>query len=196
MRRRRIGLAVAAVAAAAVAAPVQAATGHSSITDVSGDANGTDSRPYGGPGPTDEQAGPVSIPALDITAAAIVHGTTARPNDTVTVRLLQADPTMAQGITVTIATPGCSHVTIEWESSYDGALLAGCHGTQRAYLSSPRFNGDTLTFTLPSPLPRWLPAGTKVTRLDVQSTTDVELWPVGALYPPGDYASGAIDTTF
>lgn len=188
MRRKNIGLAAAALAtaAAATAGPVQATTGHTSITDVTGDANGIDSRFYGGPVPKDTQADAASIAALDVTAASLV-------DDKVVVQMLKADPTMGQLVIVTLATPKCDHVQIEWQSTYDGIMVAGCHGTQRAYADGPRYNGNNLTFTLPSPLPRWLPAGTTVSRIDVQTQGYVDVV-LGALTPPVDYASGAVDT--
>lgn len=188
MRRTTIGLVAATVAsiAAAGSTPVQATTNHASITDVSGDANGIDSRFYGGPVPKDTQADPVSIAALDVTGASLV-------GDKIAVQLLKADPSMSQLVIVTLATPKCDHVQVEWESGYDGIMVAGCHGTQRAYADGPRYAGNTLTFTLPSPLPRWLPSGTKVSRLDVQTQGYVDV-AVGALTPPADFASGAVDT--
>lgn len=189
MRGTTIGMAAAAIAtiAAATAVPTQAVTGHASITDVSGDANGVDGRFIGGPVPKDTEAGPVSVPALDITGANLV-------GDKVVVQLLTADPSMAQLVIVTLATPKCDHVQIEWQSSYDGIMVSGCHGTQRAYADGPRYSGNNLTFTLPSPLPRWLPAGTKVSRLDVQTQGYVDVV-LGALTPPIDFASGSIDGT-
>jgi len=191
MPRTTIGLAAAAIAtlAAVAGAPAQATTSHTSITDPTGDANGLDARFYNAtaPGPTDVAADPASIAALDITGATLVR-------DTVVVTLGKADPTMAQMAIITLATPKCDHVQIEWESNYDGVLVTGCHGTQRAYAKAPRFSGNTLTFTLPSPLPRWLPAGTKVSRIDVQTQAFVDLL-TAAITPPADYASGAVDTT-
>ena len=191
MPRTTIGLAAAAIAtlAAVAAVPVQAAAGHASITDPTGDANGLDSRFYtaAAPGPNDVSTDPASIAALDITGATLVR-------DTVVVTLSKADPTMSQLAIITLATPKCGHVQIEWQSSYDGILVAGCHGTQRAYAKGPRFSGNTMTFTLPSPLPRWLPAGTKISRLDVQTQAYVDLL-TAAITPPADYASGSVDTT-
>lgn len=189
MRRTSIGFAAAALATvpAVIAMPVHASAARTSITDVTGDANGTDPRIYGGgPWPENVQTAPVSNPSLDLTGASLVQ-------DKVTLQLVQADAATARDIVVTLATPKCDHVTITWESTYEPALLAGCHGTQRLAIAGPKFGAGTLTFTLPSPLPRWLPAGTTVNRLDVQASGDVD-WKVGAVFPPGDYASGALDT--
>jgi len=189
MRRTGFGLAAAALAtiAGVAAGPVHATTSTTSITDVTGDANGVDARFYGGPVPKDTQAGPASVAALDVTGATL-------NGDKVVVQMLKADPSMAQLVIVTLATPKCDHVRIEWQSSYDGIMVSGCHGTQRAYADGPRYSGNNLTFTLPSPLPRWLPAGTKVSRLDVQTQGYVDVT-VGALTPPLDYASGSVDAT-
>lgn len=189
MRRTDIGLAAATLAtiAAATAGPVHATTGKASISDVTGDANGIDSRFYGGPVPKDTQADPASIAALDVTAASLADGR-------VVVQMLKADPSLSQEITVTLATPKCDHVRITWVSGYAGTMLAGCHGTQRNYGGTARYAGNNLTLTLPSPLPRWLPAGTKVTRIDVETQGYDQLATVGALTPPADYASGTVDT--
>jgi hypothetical protein len=193
MRRTNIGLAAAALAttAAVIAVPVQATTARTSISDPTGDANGLDARFYGTPGPTDTQNDATSNPALDVTSAAVVRDKT----DAVVVRMLAANPALGQTVTVTMVTPGCDHVQVVWVSGDDGTMLAGCHGTQRDYSGTARYAGNTLTFALPSPLPRWLPAGTKVTRIDVETQGYDQLVMVGALTPPADYASGTVDAT-
>jgi hypothetical protein len=190
MRSKSIGVVAAAFAAipAVVGAPAHASAAHTSITDVAGDANGTDPRIYGSaPTPRDVQTAPVSNPSVDVTGASLV-------NDRIAIQFVQADPGTARHLVVTIATPKCDHVTISWDSTYDAALLLGCHGTQRIAIPAPKFSANTLTFALPSPLPRWLPAGTRVTALDVQTGGDIDVQ-LGAVYPPGDYAGGAMDTT-
>lgn len=196
MRRTNIGLAAAALAttAAVAAVPVQATTGRTSITDPVGDANGLDARFYGTPGPTDTQNTATSNAALDVTSASLVRGADGKA-DEVVVRMLTADPTLAQQVTVKLATPKCDKVQIMWVSAGDGTMLAGCHGTQRDYSGTARYAGNNLVFTLPSPLPRWLPAGTAVTRIDVETQGYDQLLMVGALTPPADYASGSVNAT-
>ncbi|MBV9096757.1 MAG: hypothetical protein JO079_01755 [Frankiaceae bacterium] len=193
MRRTNIGVAAAAVAtiAAVAAAPVQATASRTSITDPSGDANGLDGRFYGAPTPSDTQNTTTSNAALDVTSASVIHGKT---TDEVVVRILAADPSLSQQVTVTLATPACAKVQLSWVSGGDGTMLAGCHGTQRDYSGTAKYVGNDLVFTLPSPLPRWLPAGTVVTRIDVETQGYDQLLMVGALTPPADYASGSVDT--
>ncbi|HVE74239.1 MAG TPA: hypothetical protein VNA30_03990 [Mycobacteriales bacterium] len=180
----------AALASAVVLAPGASAgeSGKESarITDVRGDANGTDPRQIGQPTPADQQT-PVSIAALDILAAEI-------SSRQIRIDLAGTDDRVGARLVVVLHTPRCANVRLEWRTDSPTAALTGCRGSHRAGLPAAHRVGNTVAFTLPAPLPRWMPAGTPVTRMDVQTTGYVELV-LAASYPPGDHASGRVSWT-
>jgi hypothetical protein len=176
----------AALAVAVLLAPGASAGDSGHISDVRGDANGTDPRQLGQPTPADQQT-PVSVDALDIIGAEISPGQ-------VRIDLAAADDALAARYVVVLRTPRCADVRLEWRADGAEAVLIGCRRFHRITLPPAQRVGRSVIFTLPTTFPRWLPAGTVVTRMDVQTTAYVELV-VAASYPPGDHASGALSWT-
>lgn len=172
-----------------LAAAVQAAAGTDPghIDDVAADANGTDPRFAGGPMPADQETGPASIAALDITGADLSASR-------VVVHLLKADPTLVTRFVATIKSSDCATVTLEWHNDWTQSLLSGCRQRQHVLLPAGRYDGNDVVLPMPTQWPSWLPAGTHVSRLSVQTTAVVGL-EVGEIWPSGDYAVGNVDVT-
>jgi hypothetical protein len=188
----RTALTALAAATAILAGAGGAQAGNGGISDPRGDANGTDRREQGVSGPDDVQSDPASLASTDVLAAELSRGG-------VVVHLASNDGSVPRLFEVTLATPGCATVTLTWATDADGTSLHGCHRAQALWLAPARIAGNDVVIPLPTRWPRWLPAGTAVGRLTVQTHGEVVVGApgmgVGAVYIGGDYATGAVSTT-
>jgi hypothetical protein len=127
------------------------------------------------------------VDALDLTAATVGAGA-------IRLHLAKADPSLPARFEVTLTTPGCATVRLEWSTDRDASALTGCKRGQLRVLPPGRFDGDDVVLALPiSYWPTWLPSGTSLSHLEVQTTANLDVV-IGAVWPPGDHAAGDVAT--